>query len=279
MAMAFTLAHISDLHVGRLRDAHIEEALIEDLHTVRPDLVVVSGDLTQRARRRQFLRARRFLDRMALPLLVIPGNHDVPAWYRPIERLRHPFRRYRRYIQESLHVGYETSEVAVFGLNTAHGRTIKSGMLFPEGLAAMETFFRRQPAERLRILTVHHPPVALPEIGQPSAIPEGEPLLLLAQSLGVRLILTGHWHHAWVKPLPAYGLWLLEAGTALSSRGRGSYRGVNSYFLLRIERDTFQCMERWYNPALHRFESHCLHTYPLAVERFNEVCTVPLPRT
>ncbi len=277
--MAYTLAHISDLHFGRLRDASIEEALLADLHASESQLVVVSGDLTQRARRRQFLRARRFLDRLEIPYLVIMGNHDVPAWYHPVERLYHPYRRYRRYIQQALCSSYEASELAVFGLHTAHGRTIKSGKLFPEALEAMETFFRRQPSERVRVLAVHHPPVALPEIGQPSAISGGEHLLGRAKELNVRLILTGHWHHALVRPLPEYGLWIIEAGTALSNRGRGRYRMVNSYFQIRLGGSSFQCMERWYNPVLHRFELHCSQTYPLTAEQMSHENTVLLPRT
>ena len=87
-----TIAQISDLHFGRHNGA-VVEALLDSLRVSDSDLVVVSGDLTQRARRHEFALARAFLDRIGRPLLVVPGNHDVPPVYRPVSRLLRPLAR------------------------------------------------------------------------------------------------------------------------------------------------------------------------------------------
>jgi len=74
------LLQISDPHFGT-EDPGAVEALVPLVHEKRPGLVVLSGDITQRARRGQFEAARRFLDRLpAAALVVIPGNHDIPLF-------------------------------------------------------------------------------------------------------------------------------------------------------------------------------------------------------
>src|SRR5215213_4331020 len=99
-----TIAHVSDIHFGRV-DARVVTALGHAITALAPDLVVVSGDLTQRARAQQFREARQFLDRLPRPLLVVPGNHDVPL-FNLAARFVDPFGGYRRYIQEDLEPAY-----------------------------------------------------------------------------------------------------------------------------------------------------------------------------
>src|SRR3954447_23999007 len=94
------LAHLSDLHFGRVDPAAVE-GLVRSLEAARPDLVVVSGDFTQSARTQEFRAARAFLDRLAAPGLGVPGNHDLPQW-NPVERLVRPYDRYRLHIAEEL---------------------------------------------------------------------------------------------------------------------------------------------------------------------------------
>src|SRR5690349_5428709 len=99
-----TLIHLSDLHFGRVDDTLIAP-LIEQVHSLRPDVVVVSGDLTQRARGREFGAARRFLDSLPKPQIIVPGNHDVPL-YNVFDRFARPLKKYRRYIGEDLEPAY-----------------------------------------------------------------------------------------------------------------------------------------------------------------------------
>ncbi len=118
------LAHISDLHFGRI-DEEVVEALLADLRSLGPDLIVVSGDLTQRGHRHQFREARAFLDRLSAPYLVVPGNHDIPG-VNMLARFAAPFARYQRYIERDMRPLHLDAEIAVLGLNTA--RPVRSAL-------------------------------------------------------------------------------------------------------------------------------------------------------
>jgi len=120
-----TLVHLSDLHFGRV-DPALVEPLIQLVGRIRPDVVVVSGDLTQRARTEQFKEARRFLDSLPAPQIVVPGNHDVPL-HNVVSRFLQPLDKYRRYITDDLEPFYVDDAIAVLGINTARSLTIKRG--------------------------------------------------------------------------------------------------------------------------------------------------------
>ena len=120
-----TIAHLSDIHFGRV-DPEVVEALIETLTAMSPDLVAVSGDLTQRARSGQFRVARRFIDRLPRPLLVVPGNHDVPL-FNLAARFIAPFGGYRRHIQDDLEPVFEGDGFIAVGLNSARNFPFHGG--------------------------------------------------------------------------------------------------------------------------------------------------------
>src|SRR5918999_2781193 len=111
------IVHLSDLHFGRI-DAGLVGPLVEAVNEVEPSLVVVSGDLTQRARSEQFKEARDFLDRLPKPQVVVPGNHDVPL-YDVYSRFARPLDKWRRFISEEVEPVYEDEELVVAGVNTA----------------------------------------------------------------------------------------------------------------------------------------------------------------
>jgi len=111
-----TVAHISDLHFGRI-DQRVVEALIEDLSEQKPSLAIISGDLTQRARRNQFKEARAFLDRLTMPYMVIPGNHDIPN-FNLFGRFTDPYRNYKHYISRDLCPIHQDDDLAAVGINT-----------------------------------------------------------------------------------------------------------------------------------------------------------------
>src|SRR5688500_3797681 len=125
-----TIAHLSDLHFGDT-DAAVVERLIEKVRELNPDMLIVSGDLTQRARSSQFQDARAFLDVLPLPQIIVPGNHDVPL-YNVIRRFLSPLARFRKYITSDLTPEYHDDELAVFGINTARSLTIKGGRVSEE---------------------------------------------------------------------------------------------------------------------------------------------------
>src|ERR1700730_6118081 len=135
------IAHISDLHFGR-HNLGVMEHLVASIEKSRPDLVVISGDFTQRARHLEFAEGRRFLDRIAFPKLVTPGNHDVPL-YDLFNRYLRPFRKYDRYIaplDQPLSF-FQDDELAVLGLNTARRFTRKSGRLSQAQIAGIARVF------------------------------------------------------------------------------------------------------------------------------------------
>src|SRR5687767_83793 len=122
-----TIAHLSDLHFGR-HDPVLADVLVTQLGKTRPDLIVISGDLTQRARRSQFAAARDFLRRLPGPVLIVPGNHDVPL-YDVMRRFLQPLGRYRRYICADLEPFFCDSQIAVLGINTARSATFSNGRI------------------------------------------------------------------------------------------------------------------------------------------------------
>lgn len=201
------LAHVSDLHFGRLERAALEP-LRRGLRRLAPDLLLVSGDLTQRARRGQFRDARAFLDTLPGPQIVVPGNHDVPL-YNLLARFLQPFGGYRRAIGRELEPGYADDEIAVIGVNTAHGFTFKKGRVSDAQLARLRA--RLEGLTQLRILVMHH---FCPELC----------------ALGADILVAGHAHASRVS---ASSSLVVHAGTATSSRTREE---PNSFNVLRVAR-------------------------------------------
>lgn len=245
------IAQISDLHFG----AH-EPVVVANLHAalsaIRPDLVVVSGDITQRARKEQFAEAALFLERLeaeGLRLLVVPGNHDVPM-HKPVQRLFWPLRRYSRFIARGRSAWYCDTELAVLGLASAHGLTVKDGRLTRVQVRAIGHSFASAPASAARILVTHHPLVPLPgeEDGEIEPALRGARRALQAvREAGVHLVLAGH-HHAHVVGIAGPTLsidpsvMVVQAGTATSWRRR---RTPNSFNLLRLASPSEVQVEEW----------------------------------
>ncbi len=239
------IAHLSDLHFGR-HDEAAAEGLLADISEAQPDITVVTGDLTQRARHRQFAAARAFLERLPRPVVVIPGNHDVPL-YDIVERFLGRLARYRRYISAELQPFFADDEVALLGLNTARSASFSNGRISHQQAAALKAVFAEVPAGRLRVLAIHHP-LASPLAAANSA-PVGRAAVALEAitEAGVRLVLSGHHHRARSgepagSDLVANGsILFVHAGTAISTRLRGE---PNSYNLLRVEATAVTCTVR-----------------------------------
>src|SRR5215218_2034211 len=122
-----TIVHLSDLHFGRL-DARVVEPLLAAIRDLSPELIAISGDLTQRARRTQFAAARAFIRSLEHPYLVVPGNHDVPL-YDVARRFLRPLARYKRFVAVDLEPAHVDGEIAVVGLNSARSLTFGRGRL------------------------------------------------------------------------------------------------------------------------------------------------------
>lgn len=252
-----TIAHLSDLHFGRIAHDAIVEVLVGEVNAADVDLVAISGDLTQRARLSEFEAAAGMLAQIDAPVLVVPGNHDVYPWWRPIARLRHPLLRYRRSINPELAPRFEKNGVAVLGVNTAHGHTIKGGRIELEDLDVLDAYFHGFGAEVFKVLVIHHHLTQIRALGRHDIARRAQQALDIASEAGVDLILCGHLHISHIEPVEivpaAHRIVVVSAGTATSSRGRKSNRRTNFYNLVTVEDDAFHIEERLYQPSARRF--------------------------
>jgi 3',5'-cyclic AMP phosphodiesterase CpdA len=238
------IAHLSDVHFGA-HDPAVVAAAESWLTEQRPDLVVISGDFTQRARVEQYREAGAFLDRLesaGLSTLGVPGNHDVPL-YDMVRRFARPLNRYRRFIDDDLCPWFENSRLAVLGINTARSLTIKDGRINRDQMALIRERFSGVPESRTRILVTHHPLFAMP-IGEEGALTKvvgrHEDALEAVSEAGVHILLAGHFHRSFsgsaremVKNAgPAL---VIQAGTATSTRLRAGE--AQSFNLITTERN------------------------------------------
>ena len=232
------LLHLSDLHFGRT-DPAVIEPLLDATARIAPDLVVVSGDLTQRARAAEFEAARKFLDRLRLPFVVVPGNHDVPL-YRVWERFLSPMRKYRRYVGDDLEPTFVDDEIAVLGINTARSSTLKGGRINEAQMQGIQARFAALPATLTKVVVTHHPFDLPDDPGDAQLVGRAGQAMAVFARCGVDLLLAGHFHSTQAGesstryPIPGYAALVIQAGTATSTRGRGE---ANSFNVIHIGRD------------------------------------------
>src|SRR3954447_13259781 len=229
------LLHLSDLHFGA-HDEDLVEAVEHKADELKPDLIVISGDFTQRARTEQFKEACHFLERLrdaGLEVLGVPGNHDVPL-YDVMRRFLSPLARYRRFIDETLCPFVELPGVAVLGVNTARSLTFKDGRINKQQVEFIRETFARTPSDAMRVIVTHHPLFALEVEGQVErAIGRQEMALDAVEESGVDMVLAGHNHHASSQDASdlvtsAGGVLVVQAGTATSTRVREQEQSFNT---------------------------------------------------
>ena len=252
------IAHLSDLHFGRIANPGIVDALVAEINERADDLVVLSGDLTQRARPREFEAARAMLSRLDPPTLVVPGNHDVYPWWRPVRRLWSPLRRFKQYVTDDLTPRHIRDGVAVLGISTAYGATIKGGRVRPAARRAIREVFGSRGEGRFKVLVVHHHLSTLRSLGVHDVARQARRTLDAAAEAGVHLILCGHLHVSHVEPLQVVPgerrIVVASAGTATSNRGRSAEGPINRYNVVTVTDEAFRIEERRYVPGDGRFE-------------------------
>jgi 3',5'-cyclic AMP phosphodiesterase CpdA len=239
--LARTIVHLSDLHFGRV-DPAIPPALLRAVAMAAPDLVAVSGDITQRARIAEFKAAAHFLETLPAPVLAVPGNHDVPL-YNVLLRWLSPLDRYRRYITSDLAPFCEDAEIAALGVNTTRALTFKDGRINRRQMEAAMRRFAHCRKDVTRIIVTHHTfdtPDPVPgAIAAHKVVGRADMAMAGFLLADVDIILSGHLHMSGVGettkryPLPGRAALLIRAGTATSTRGRGE---VNAFNVVRIDR-------------------------------------------
>jgi 3',5'-cyclic AMP phosphodiesterase CpdA len=260
-----TVVQCSDLHFGRVDEA-VLAPLREAILGLRPDVLVVSGDLTQRARREQFRAARDYLATLPGPQVVIPGNHDVPL-YDVARRVLSPLGRFRRYVTEERFPTYIDEEIAVVGVNTARSMTFKGGRINVRQMREIERRFRGLPDDVTRIVVTHHP-FDIPTGGDEDDLLGRAPMAMkvLAQA-GVDVLLSGHLHRtnaattAHRYRIEGYAAVVVQAGTATSTRERDE---PNAFNVLAVESDDLQVTSWRWVADVRRFEPDVAKRYRYA---------------
>jgi 3',5'-cyclic AMP phosphodiesterase CpdA len=219
------LLQISDTHFGTETPA-VVDALSRLAVRLAPDVLVVSGDITQRARRAQFAAARRFVDRLAISsALCIPGNHDIPLfafWHRLLD----PWKHYTARFGANLEPEIVRDDLLLIGTNTTRAYRHKHGEVGTAQIARVAQRLRTARPAQLRIVVVHQP-MHVPQGDETNLLRNSQAAALAWASAGADLVLGGHIHLPYSLPMSERytnlerELWCVQAGTAVSSRTRG----------------------------------------------------------
>ncbi|MBA3769690.1 MAG: metallophosphoesterase [Blastocatellia bacterium] len=245
------IVHISDIHFGTA-DLGIARAAVKKINALSPDVVVCSGDLTQRAKSVEFKAAREFLDALPTPQIVIPGNHDVPLW-NVFDRFFRPLNKYKKFISSDLSPEHIDEEVAIVGVNTARSSTIKGGRINEEQIAEIRGKLCALDNDILKIVVTHHP-FDLPEgADEDDIVGRADKAMPLIAQCGGDVFLAGHLHVSNIETTSKrYRLddghlaLIIQAGTATSVRVRGE---VNSFNLIEWERPRLRVERLEYDDA------------------------------
>ena len=232
-----TLVHLSDLHFGRI-DETLLEPVIATVTEIKPDVLVVSGDLTQRARSQQFKEAREFLDKLPSPQIIVPGNHDVPM-HNVFARFLQPLDKYKEFITDDLTPFHADEELAIIGINTARSLTVKDGRINEAQIEAIRERLCPFPDEIVKIIVTHHP-FDLPEghHREDDLVNRAQLAMEAIARCGADVLLAGHLHVSHTGQSSArykiagHSALVVSAGTATSTRGRGE---TNSFNVLRVK--------------------------------------------
>lgn len=262
------IIQISDPHFGTVRPP-VAEALLRLVEDEAPDLAILSGDITQRARTREFEEARAFVDRLHVPAwLVIPGNHDVPLYNLP-SRLFAPYAGFRRVFGDDLEPAFENDALLVLTVKTTRRYRHIDGEISSEQIERVATRLHAATPRQLRIVVTHQPVCVIREQDEKDLLHGHEPAVRAWAAAGADIIMGGHIHLPYVRALHearpglARPIWAVQAGTALSWRIRDE--ADNSVNLIRYDQPGRCAVERWdYQPGEKRFAPAAVEELVLA---------------
>jgi 3',5'-cyclic AMP phosphodiesterase CpdA len=247
------ILHLSDLHFGRVNPALVDP-LLKIAREVEPDVVAISGDLTQRARSYQFQQARSFLDALPKPQIVVPGNHDIPL-HNLYARFVEPLTKYRRYITDDLQPVYEDEEMVIVGVNTARSSVFKGGRINSTQVGRLREKLCSFGKMVVKVVVTHHP-FDLPEgHNERDLVGRAQMAMTGLAECGADLFLAGHLHvshtgHTKRYQIEGHSALVVQAGTATSTRERGE---ANSFNLLHIAHPEIIVEKFVWNPVTGSF--------------------------
>lgn len=264
-----TLLHLSDLHFGKMFLPEVAEAVVRQSRDIEPDVVVVSGDLTQRAKAREFEQAATYLDRFDCPVVVTPGNHDVP-FYRFWERFLAPYRNYRLHISQELNTVTDVASLRIVSLNSSRRLTFTNGRIRRSQLEFATRAFESADESSSRIVVTHHHLAPPPDFQGGNVMPHARRALQRFTQLGVDLVLAGHMHRAYIGnsldffpgDLQRRGIVIVQCGTTTSSRGRGREELRNTVNLIKIDEGVIRVAHHAWVRDLARFMPISEHFFP-----------------
>jgi 3',5'-cyclic AMP phosphodiesterase CpdA len=248
-----TIVHLSDLHFGRL-DRRVVAPLVSAIHEIAPDVITISGDLTQRARRAQFEEARAFLQALRFPLLVVPGNHDVPL-YDLARRFVKPFDRYREFVADDLEPIVVDDEMVVLGLNSVRSLTFGRGQLNEDQVMRAAERLRAVPLHLIKIVVTHHPFDLPDDYDSKHLVGRAKMAMARLAGVGADLFLAGHLHVSHIGHtaeryrIEGHSALVVQAGT-ISTRLRGE---SNAFNVLRLNRPDITVARRTWDVASQTF--------------------------
>jgi 3',5'-cyclic AMP phosphodiesterase CpdA len=271
------ILHLSDVHFGPPYVSKVGEAMIARAQEMNPDIIVVSGDFTQRAKREQFAAAREFLDALPrVPTIVTPGNHDVPM-YRVLERVFSPFALYQEYISRQLDSVMRREDIVIVALNSTKPlEALTNGRIHRWQLDFAADAFQSAPENAFRVVVAHHHFAPAPDWEGGQVMPNAKRAMDRFTDLKVDLVMGGHLHRAYIgNSLDVYpgkdrehGIIIVQAGTATSRRGRAREREKNSFNFIRIADEIVRITHHMYFEDVGGFAPISRHIFPRSGRRY-----------
>jgi 3',5'-cyclic AMP phosphodiesterase CpdA len=223
------LIHLSDLHFGRI-DKRRVQPLLDAIKNIKPDLVVISGDLTQRATKEEFMEAKKFIEDIKFPTFIVPGNHDI-SLYNIFTRMFAPFRNYKKYISNDLDPLYVDKEIALIGINSVNRFNLTSGRISKKQIKEIGAHIKGLNPALIKIAVCHHPfdipPVTKEHPHIHKVVARSKMAIKNLAQHKVDIFLSGHLHVHYITDttirykIKGYKGLLIQAGTAISNRERG----------------------------------------------------------
>lgn len=270
-----TILQISDLHFGPPFLPEVAAAVLRQADELSPDLIAVSGDLTQRAKRDQFDAASEYLERFDCPLAVVPGNHDVPL-FRVWERFLAPHGLYKEIISEELNTVTEIPGVMIVALNSTRRLTLTNGRIRRWQLEFATEAFEDAGPGVLRVVMTHHHLAPPPDFSNGSVMPRAKRAVRWFTDLNVDVILAGHMHRSYIGSsldffpgeLDRRGIVIVQCGTTTSRRGRGRERLKNTFNVIRTEDGVIRVAHFAWMGELERFMPISEHFFPRGEKQY-----------